>query len=610
VAATPSGAPSSGGTTTHADHYKWIALSNTTLGMLMATINGSIVLISLPAIFRGIRLDPLAPGNSSYFLWVLMGYLLVSAVLVVTLGRLGDIYGRVRIYNAGFAVFALGSVLLALDPFTGPAGALWLIALRVVQGVGGAMLMANSSAILTDAFPVHRRGFALGVNMVAALAGSFIGLVAGGLLSEVGWRLVFWVSVPLGVLGTVWAYHSLREIGHRSQARVDWWGNITFGVGLTAILAGITYGIEPYRGHDMGWTDPWVLAGLIGGLAVLVVFGWVETRVAHPMFNLRLFRIRAFAAGNIAQWLGSIARGGLQFMLIIWLQGIWLPLHGYDFVDTPLWAGIYLLPLTVGFLVSGPLSGSLSDRFGARAFTAGGLLVVAATFLGLILLPVDFDYRVFAALIALNGVGSGLFVAPNAAAIMNSVPANQRGAAGGMTSTFQNSGMVLSIGIFFSLMIAGLASRLPTSMYGGLTAHGVPSDVAHRVAELPPVGSLFAAFLGFNPLQSLLEPSGVLTKLPPDQVHQLTGREFFPHLIAEPFHRGLVLAFSIAIALALVGAVASLLRGGKYVHTDEPTPAAHRAEAPATAAVTAPEPLPGGSSEPAVARPGPGRVEG
>jgi MFS family permease len=558
------------------DHYKWIALSNTTLGTLMATVNGSIVLISLPAIFRGIKLDPLAPGNSSYFLWVLMGYLLVSAVLVVTLGRLGDMYGRVRIYNAGFAVFSLGSILLALDPLTGGSGALWMIVLRVVQGIGGAMLMANSTAIITDAFPAERRGFALGINMVAGLAGAFIGLVAGGLLSEVDWRLVFWVSVPIGVLGTIWSYHSLRETSQRSKSRIDWWGNLTFGVGITAILAAIIYGIEPYGGHDMGWTDPKVLAGLFGGLALLVVFGWIETRVADPMFNLRLFRIRAFAAGNGAQWLNAIARGGLQFMLIIWLQGIWLPLHGYDFIDTPLWAGIYLLPLTAGFLISGPVSGWLSDRFGARTFATGGLLLVAATFAGLILLPVNFDYRVFAVLIALNGVGSGLFAAPNAAAIMNSVPATQRGAANGMRSTFQNSGMVLSIGVFFSLMIAGLAGTLPKTLYDGLHTHGVPAGVAHQIANLPPVGSLFAAFLGYNPLGQLLGPSGVLHKLPHDQAAQLTGKEFFPHLISQPFHHGLVLAFTMAIAMSIVGAAASLMRGQKYVHVEEletPVPA-------------------------------------
>ena len=404
--------------------YKWIALSNTTVGVLMATVNASIVIISLPAIFRGIHLDPLAPGNVGYLLWTLMGFLVVTAVLVVTLGRLGDMYGRVRIYNAGFVVFTLGSVALALDPLHGGDGAMWLIVWRLVQGVGAAMLFANSTAILTDAFPVERRGMALGINQVAAIAGSFIGLILGGLLSEVDWRLVFFVSVPIGVLGTIWSYLSLHELSARQpDAKVDWWGNILFGVGLTGLLAAITYGIQPYGGHTMGWTNPWVLSGMVGGVALLIAFCVVETKVAQPMFAMSLFRIRAFWAGNLAGLLASVARGGLQFMLIIWLQGIWLPLHGYDFADTPLWAGIYLLPLTIAFLIAGPISGALSDRFGARTFATGGLLLVAASFLGLLLLPVNFNYVAFAGLLVLNGIGSGLFSAPNTTAIMNSVPA-------------------------------------------------------------------------------------------------------------------------------------------------------------------------------------------
>ena len=415
--------------------YKWIALSNTTLGVLLATINQSIVIISLPAIFRGIGLDPLAPGNTSYLLWMLMGYLLVSAVLVVTLGRFGDMLGRVRIYNLGFLVFSIAAVLLSIDPFHGEAGALWLIVWRVVQGVGGAMLMANSTAILTDSFGAHERGMALGINQVAALAGSFIGLVAGGLLAQWNWRAVFLVSVPIGIAGTIWSYASLKETARKQRVRIDWWGNITFAVGLTALLAAITYGIQPYGGRTEGWTNPLVLAGLIGGGLLLVAFVFVETKVADPLFHLGLFRIRAFAAGNIAALLSSIARGGMQFMLIIWLQGIWLPLHGYAYEDTPLWAGIYLLPLTAGFLAAGPLSGRLSDRHGARLLATGGLLLVAATFLGLLLLPVDFPYWAFATLIALNGIGSGLFSAPNTSAVMSSVPADQRGVASGMRAT-------------------------------------------------------------------------------------------------------------------------------------------------------------------------------
>lgn len=555
-----------------ADHprYRWVALSNTTLGTLMATINSSIVVISLPAIFRGVHIDPLAPGNVSYLLWMLMGFMLVSAVLVVTLGRLGDIYGRVRIYTLGFVVFTVASLLLAFDPLDGGGGAMWLILWRLVQGVGGAMLFANSTAILTDAFPSHQRGMALGINQVAAIAGSFLGLLAGGLLSEVDWRLVFFVSVPFGLLGVVWSRISLRELGTRSGARIDWWGNVLFGVGLTALLTAITYGIQPYGGSDMGWTNPWVDAGIIGGLVLLGVFGWVETRVQHPMFDMSLFRIQAFTFGNLAAWLASVARGGLQFMLIIWLQGIWLPLHGYSFESTPLWAGIYMLPLTVAFLAVGPVSGYLSDRFGARAFATGGLLITAVSFAGLLGLPTDFPYWAFALLLVLNGVGSGLFSSPNTTAIMNSVPANRRGAASGMRGTFFNSGNSLSIGLFFSLMIAGLVSTLPDQLRSGLTAHGVSGAVADQVASLPPVGSLFAAFLGYNPMQALLG-DGVLNGLSPDDRSTIIGREFFPHLIAGPFHHGLVIVFALAIAMSLVGAVASLFRGSRYVHdeTDE-----------------------------------------
>jgi len=549
-------------------HYKWVALSNTTLGMLAATVNASIVIIALPAIFRGIHLNPLEPGNVSYLLWMLMGYLVVSAVLVVTLGRLGDIYGRVRMYNAGFAIFGLGALALPFDPYTGSQGALWLIGFRVIQAIGGAMLMANSPAILTDAFPPNQRGTAMGINQVAGISGQFIGLILGGVLAAVDWRLVFIVSVPIGLGGTIWSYLSLKELGVRTPAKIDWLGNVTFAVGLIILLTGITYGIQPYGGHSMGWTNPLVLTGLIGGTALLVLFCFIETKVVSPMFDLALMKIRAFAAGVGATLLASIARGGLQFMLIIWLQGIWLPLHGYAYKDTPLWSGIYLLALTLGFVVSGPLSGWLSDRHGARAFASGGLLLSAAAFGGLLLIPVDFTYPEFAALIFVAGAGMGLFSAPNAAAIMNSVPAKQRGAASGMLATFQNSGFVLSIGVFFSLMIAGLAATLPTTLTGGLTAQGVPHGVAQQIGGLPPVGSLFAAFLGYNPVRELLAPTGVLKHLPAPHVALLTGQKFFPELISQPFHHGLVIVFSMAIAVLVIAAAASALRGGRYVHEE------------------------------------------
>ncbi|MGW4880622.1 MFS transporter [Streptomyces sp. NPDC004262] len=541
--------------------YKWVALSNTTLGVLIATMDASIVIISLPAIFRGIGLDPLAPGNIGYLLWMILGYLLVSAVLVVVLGRLGDMFGRVKIYNLGFLIFACASVALSLDPFHAGAGAMWLILWRIVQAFGGSMLTANSAAILTDAFPARQRGMALGINQITALAGQFLGLLAGGLLAAVDWRAVFWVSVPVSITGTIWSYLSLRETSTGRPGRIDWLGNITFAAGAGILLAGITYGIQPYGGNATGWTNPWVLTGLIGGVALLLAFCVVETRVADPMFDLTLFRNRAFAAGNVAALLTSIARGGLQFMLIIWLQGIWLPLHGYDFEDTPLWAGIFMLPLTLGFLVAGPVSGYLSDRFGARFFSTAGLVVVMLSFLGLLALPVDFDYGLFATLLLLNGLGQGMFSAPNTSSIMGSVPAEYRGVASGMRSTFQNSGTALSIGVFFSLMVSGLAATLPDTLKSGLTAHGVPAASAAHAASLPPVSTLFATFLGNNPIEHLLSSEGVLDHVTSAQRSVLTGHTFFPQLVSGPFHHGLTVVFGVAAGMALVSAVASALRG-------------------------------------------------
>jgi MFS family permease len=545
-------------------HYKWIALSNTTIGMLMATINASIMLIALPDIFRGIGVNPLQPGNTSLLLWLIMGYLVVTAVLVVSFGRLGDMFGRVRMFNLGFALFALFSIMLSVTWLHGTAAAWWLIGMRILQGVGGAMLMANSSAILTDAFPANERGLALGLNQVAAIAGSFIGLVLGGILGPLSWRYVFLVSVPFGVLGAIWSYLKLQERGIRRPARLDWAGNVTFGAGLVAVLVGITYGIQPYGGHTMGWTSPVVLTLIIGGLAVLAVFCVIETRVAEPMFNLALFRIRPFTAGNMASLLSSLGRGGLMFILIIWLQGIYLPIHGYSFSNTPLWAGIAMLPLTIGFLIAGPVSGWLSDRFGARPFSTGGMILAAASFALLQVLPVDFVYWQFAGILLLNGIGMGLFASPNRAAIMNSLPPERRGVGAGMSATFQNSAMVLSIGVFFTLIILGLASALPGALNHGLVAQGVPRADAARVAALPPVSIMFAALLGYNPVQTLL--GHAISKLPASHAAYLTGHTFFPSLISAPFHHGLDIAFDFAIAACLIAAVASLLRGRRYVH--------------------------------------------
>src|ERR1700728_14854 len=470
-------------------NYKWIALSNTTLGILMVTINQSILLISLPALFRGIKLNPLVPSNTSYFLWTFLGFLLVTAVLVVSLGRVGDIYGRVKMYNLGFAVFTIFSILLSVTWLTGVPGALWIIIMRIFQGVGGAFLFANSTAILTDAFPANERGKAMGINGIAAVSGAFLGLILGGVLAPIEWRLVFLVSVPFGLFGTVWAYLMLRDNGVRIPAKIDWLGNTLFAVGLISVLVGIVYSLLPYGGHPTGWTNPWVLAGIFGGIAILVVFCWVETKVPAPMFRLGLFKIRAFTAGNIAGMLGALGRGGIQFMLIIWLQGIWLPQHGKSFAETPLWAGISMTPLTIGFLIVGPLAGAMSDRFGARLFATTGLTISGASFLLLELLPINFSYIWFALLIFMFALGMGLFFAPNQASVMNSLPPDQRGAGAGMLNTFQNSATVLSMGLFFTIVTVGLASRLPSHLYKGLTAAGVAPGPAHLVASEPPIGT-------------------------------------------------------------------------------------------------------------------------
>lgn len=540
-------------------HYKWIALSNTTIGILMATINGSILLIALPNIFRGIKLNPLAPGNTSYFLWIMMGFMLVTSVLVVSLGRIGDIFGRVRMYTLGFAIFTFFSILLAITWMTGPVAALWIIIARVGQGVGGAFLFANSNAIITDAFPADERGFALGINGVAAIGGSFIGLLLGGLLAPLEWHLVFLISVPIGLFGTIWAHLRLRDSGHRHQATIDWSGNVSFALGLVAILTGIVYGLQPYGGHTMGWSSPFVLSCLLGGLAVLIAFVFVELRATDPMFHLELFRSRAFAMGNIAGMLLGLARGGLQLILIIWLQGVWLPLHGYSFSQTPLWAGIYMIPLTVGFFVSGPLAGRLADRHGPRAFATLGLVLTGVSLIGLTLLPINFSYPQFAFWVLLIGFSMGLFAAPNTSAVMNSLPVNQRGAGSGMLNTLQNSAGVLSMGFFFTIITFGLAAKLPGALLKGLTAQGVPLAAATTASHVPPIGSLFGAFLGINPIKEILTPAvlhatGVHTAI-------LESRSFFPGLISAPFGHGLRLAFILAAAVCFLGAFFSALRG-------------------------------------------------
>jgi EmrB/QacA subfamily drug resistance transporter len=542
--------------------YKWIVLINTTIGMLMAAINQTIVLISLPAIFSGLHVDPLGPGQSNLLLWMLMGYSAVTTVLLVTFGRIADIFGRVRIYNLGFVVFTVGSLLCALTPSTGTLGAIELIGFRMVQGLGGACLFANSIALLTDAFPPGQRGFSLGINQIAFIAGNLVGVVLGGILAAINWRLDFLISVPVGVVGSVWAYLALHEIGKRQPARIDWLGNITFAGGLLALMFGLTEALTPYGNQTMGWSNPTVLASLVLGVLLLAVFGVVETRVRHPLFDLGLFRIRDFFFGNIAAFLFSLARGGLMFMFVIWLQGIWLPLHGVAYADTPLHAGIDTMPLMLGFVVCGPIGGWLSDRYGSRVLATGGILVAGLAAALLMTLPADFNIWLFAAYLALMGAGMGFFSAPNTSQIMSSVPAEQRGAAAGMRSMVLNAGMTASTAIFFTIVIASLSQNLGPALNAGAVSAGVPAPLAVGIASLPPGAAIFAAMLGYDPISHLI-PGPALASLPPSLAARISDPHFFAGLLAQPFVTGIRVALLACVAMCIIAGITSALRGSE-----------------------------------------------
>lgn len=474
-------------------------------------------------------------------------------------------------YNMGFAIFAVFSIRLSITRLHGRGAALFMIVMRLMQGVGGAFIMANTAAMLSDAFPPNQRGLALGTNSVAGIAGSFIGLVLGGVLGPIDWRLVFWVSVPVGIIGTLWGVLKLKDKGTRRPVKIDWFGNAAFAVGLIAVLSGLSTVSNPYDGQTMGWANPWVLVSLVGGVTMSSLFVWIETRVSAPMFHIPLFKIRAFTAGNVASLMAALGRGGLMFILIIWLQGIWLPTHGYSFSQTPLWAGILMLPLTGGFLLAGPLSGDLSDRYGARPFATVGMRPLSAS--GCWSYSRSTSHTPGSPFfIGANGLSRGLFASPNRAAVMSSVPPGQRGQSSGMGATIMNSAMVLSVGIFFSVIIVGLSADLPATLYQGLTAHGVDVTAARKVADLPPTSSVFSAFLGYNPVRSMLAPTGVLVHLKPGQAAFLAGRAFFPKRIAVRFAHGLHEALDFAVAACLVPVAASAVMGRQYFHK-EPTEA-------------------------------------
>ncbi len=546
--------------------YKWVALSNTTIGTLMASIDGTIVLISLPAIFRGININPFT--SFDYMLWLLFGYGLVTATLLVTFGRISDMFGRVKLFNLGFAIFTVGSILCSIVWSTGNLGALELIIFRIIQGIGGAFIFANSAAIITDAFPVNERGKALGINGVFFLAGSLVGLILGGILATIDWRLIFLVSVPVGAFGTIWSYWKMKEHGTiKRNQKLDVWGNITFGVGLTLLILGITYGLMPYGNSPMGWGSPWVIASFISGAALLIAFPFIEQRVSEPLFKLDLFRIKAYSMGNLASFLSSMARGGVMIMLIILLQGIWLPLHGYSYESAPFWAGIFMIPMTIGFVVAGPISGWLSDKHGARFYATLGCCITGLALLALSFFQANFAYLTFGIVLFIMGIGNGLFFSPNTAAVMNSVPAEHRGVASGMRATLQNCAQTVSLAIFFTIIIISLNTSLPSALASAVTSAGATSQIAQAFSSIPATSALFGAFLGYNPINTMLAqlPSYVVNAIPQSAMAKLTGPTFFPNAISAPFMSALQLAFIISAALCFIAAIFSAFRGGKPV---------------------------------------------
>jgi MFS family permease len=550
-------------------NYKWIALSNVIISSLMGMINMSIVLISLPAIFNGIHINPL--NSFQYLLWILMGYGLVTATLLLSFGRLSDIYGRVKMFRLGFLIFTLGSVLLYLTPSTGDAGALEIIGFRVLQAIGTALFMANSAAILTDAFPPNELGKALGINVVALMSGQFLGLILGGVLAIFNWRYVFLISVPFGLLGTIWSYYKLKDTSIKAvKTKIDLWGNLTFVLAITLILLGVTYGLMPYGTNPMGWNNPWVITSMIMGLTLLILFPFIENRVESPMFRLDLFKIRMFTYANLAGLLSSLSRGGLMFMLILLLQGIWLPLHGYSYQSTPFWAGIYMIPLTIGIIIMGPISGALSDNYGPRWIATIGMIISTISFLFLVVLPYNFNYIEFALVLFMMGVGGGMFGSPNSSSIMNSVPPQDRGVASGMMFTIMNTSFTVSMAIFFTIVIVGITQRFPEAMTSSLASIGAVK-LSPILSNIPPTGALFSAFLGYNPVNAILSvlPPAIVAAIPKTTLNTLTGTTWFPSTLANAFIPSLRISFIIGAAFCAIAAILSALRGEKYIHEME-----------------------------------------
>ncbi|SMD31291.1 MFS transporter [Picrophilus oshimae] len=540
---------------------KWVALSNTTIGQLMATINTSIIVVALPPIFRGIHLNPLAHGTFPYLLWSIISYMIVISVLLLTIGRLSDMYGRVRLFNLGFLIFTIGSILLYVLPGTGTTAALELIIFRMFQAVGGSFLMANSFAIITDNFPDDERAFALSINSVASIIGVSVGVVAGGILSIIYWRDVFLISVPVGIFGTVWSFLKLKETSPRVRHRIDLPGNITFAAGIVLILLGITYGIVPYNAFPMGWEDPYVVISVFLGLALLILFIYVEKHVDNPMFRLDFFKNTGFSIGNFTGFVSAMGMMGLMYMLTILFQGVWLPIHGYPYYITPFWAGVYILPMTIAMGIFGIIGGRIANRNNIRLLTSLGLFISSFSFILIAFLPYDFSYPELAFYLVIFGIGYGLFNAPNISAVMSSVPGDSRGSASGMLNTMRNLGYTASMGLFFSILIYGLSLYLPGSIKTHLNSIGA-SSLSLYISKMPATEALFSAFLGINPVPSILSTvnKSVLSKIEKSTILYISGNTWYPHVLAPAFGSSFSMVFYIAFAITLISGIISIFR--------------------------------------------------
>jgi len=426
-------------------NYKWWALSCTSLGMLLAATNSGTLIIALPDLERSLHASLLA------LVWVILAYLIAATVLVLTAGRLSDLFGRKRAYVGGFLVFAFASLGAGFSP-----NAEVLILWRILQGIGSAFLFANAAALVTDAFPKEELGLAMGANTMVAAIGLVLGPVLGGALVAISWHWVFWFNVPLALAGAAWGGLILRELAQRDPARsYDVLGTVTFVVGLTGLVLGVS------RGGLSGWTDPLALASLAAAAVLLPTWVVIERRSVAPMLDLGLFSNRLFAAASAASFINGLARFALMFLFVFYYQGAQ--------ANSPIEAGVKLIPLALGMLIASPLSGIYADRHGSRTLAALGMLVSAVGLAGMTTLQVHSPYWQSALWLAFVGVGSGMFNSPNTAAMMGTVPAARRGIAAGARTLLQNTGAVLSIAFVLAIVTSAVPKSTLFAVFSGVS---------------------------------------------------------------------------------------------------------------------------------------------